>query len=126
MMTFDHLAFAVTELEKALRLFQALGYRQIGEQRVAGTVYARLQNGESQIGVMKGASRLSEVALHVAAHGPGPHHLAFQVADLETAIEKLRSLFDLEGQTAEDEHVRQWASRREPVTGLIFELIERR
>jgi catechol 2,3-dioxygenase-like lactoylglutathione lyase family enzyme len=124
-MTFDHLAIAVTELERAVRLFEAFGYRQLDQFRIAGTVLARLQQGESRIGLAHGASRRSDIALHVAAYGPGPHHIAFRVADLDHETEKLGSLFGLEGLTVEDGHGRQWTSRREPVTGLIFELIEK-
>ena len=124
-MVLDHVALAVTELDRAFRLFEALGYRKAGEVQVAGVQYARLEDGSSRIVLMYGASRRSDVAESVKAHGPGPHHLGFAVPDLDAAVAKLTSRYDLEGCTIEHEQGRQWLSEREPVTGLIIELIER-
>ena len=124
-MVLDHVALAVTELGRALRLFEVLGYRKAGEVQVAGVQYARLEDDSSRIVLMYGVSRRSDVAESVKAHGPGPHHLGFTVPDLDAAVAKLTSLFDLEGRTTEHEKGRQWLSQREPVTGLVIELIER-
>ena len=125
-MILDHLALIVTDLDQAFRLFEALGYRKAGQAQLAGVRYARLVDGSFSIVLIYGVSRHTDVADSMKTRGPGPHHLAFTVPDLDAAVEKLTSLYPLEGNTTVHEQGRQWFSRREPVTGLIVELIELR
>lgn len=123
-MSLEHLAFAVTNLRSALRLFKGLGYREAGQEQVSGVQFAHLENGGARIILMFGISRNTDVARTVKAYGPGPYRLGFRVPDLDAAIASLASHYPLGGQTAEDEQGRYWVSRRDTVTGLIFELIE--
>ena len=123
-MSLDHVAFAVTNLHMALRLFKGLGYREAGQEQLAGVQLVHLDNGGTRLILMSGVSRHTDVADKVKAYGPGPYRLGFKVPDLDAAIASLASQYPLGGRTAADEQGRFWVSRRDTVTGLIFELIE--
>jgi 4-hydroxyphenylpyruvate dioxygenase-like putative hemolysin len=125
-MKLDSLGLAVTNLRHALCLFEGLGYRKANQEQVAGVHYAQMEDGSSRIILLYGISRHSDVARSVQAYGPGPYRLCYTVADLDAAVEKLRKLYPLGGHTVDHDEGRSWISRREPVTGLIFELIELR
>jgi 4-hydroxyphenylpyruvate dioxygenase-like putative hemolysin len=125
-MNLEYLGLAVTDLRRALRLFEALGYRTAHQDQISGVQFAHLENGRSRIILMYGISRHSDVAGSVKAHGPGPYRLCYTVPDLDAAAATLETAGLLGGRTFEHGEGRSWISRREPVTGLIIELLESR
>lgn len=89
----DHLGIAVPELESALALYEgALGlhvqHRELLEDQ--GVEAAALQLGESVIELLRPTRDDSPVARFLAEHGPGIHHVAYRVDDIEATLARLR------------------------------------
>jgi methylmalonyl-CoA/ethylmalonyl-CoA epimerase len=88
----DHIGIAVNSLEEALPLYRdALGMRFSGTEEVASQKVrvAFLSIGESKIELLEPTSEDSPVAKFLEKNGPGVHHLAYGVADIEAAIAQL-------------------------------------
>jgi methylmalonyl-CoA/ethylmalonyl-CoA epimerase len=89
----DHLGFAVPDLEAALTLYEgALGmhvhHREFLEDQ--GVEAVALKLGESTIELLQPTRDDSPVARFLAEHGPGIHHVAYRVGDIEAALIRLR------------------------------------
>jgi len=88
----DHIGIAVKSLNDALPFYRDnlgmafLGIEEVAEQKVR---VAMLQVGESKIELLEPTSDDSPVAKFLEKNGPGIHHLAYEVADIEAAIAKL-------------------------------------
>lgn len=89
----DHLAVAVEDLAVAAPIYQNLGF-QLEEPEVISK-----QNVRAQVAV-KGAFRIEllephpaatgPIAKHLAKRGPGIHHMALQVDDLDGQLSELK------------------------------------
>ncbi len=91
----DHIAVAVASLDEAVELFErTLGLRGTHRERVPGfdVETATFDLGGMAIELVEGTSEASAVGKFVKARGPGLHHIAFAVDDIE------RSLADLKAQ----------------------------
>jgi len=64
------------------------GIEEVAEQKVR---VAMLQVGESMIELLEPTSDDSPVAKFIEKYGPGIHHIAYEVADIEAAIAALRA-----------------------------------
>jgi methylmalonyl-CoA/ethylmalonyl-CoA epimerase len=62
------------------------GIEEVAEQKVR---VAMLQVGESKIELLEPTSDDSPVAKFIEKNGPGIHHLAYEVEDIEAAIARL-------------------------------------
>ena len=62
------------------------GIEEVAEQKVR---VAMLQIGESKVELLEPTSGESPVARFIEKNGAGIHHIAYEVADIETAIAKL-------------------------------------
>ncbi len=88
----NHIGIAVHSLEEALPFYRDMlgmaltGIEEVAEQRVK---VAMLQVGESKIELLEPTSPDSPVARFLEKNGPGIHHLAYEVEEIETAIERL-------------------------------------
>lgn len=88
----NHIGIAVKSLDDALPFYRDnlgmafLGTEEVAEQRV---MVAMLQIGESKIELLEPTSEESPVAKFIEKNGPGIHHLAYQVENIEAAIAKL-------------------------------------
>lgn len=88
----NHIGIAVRSLEETLPLYRDQlgmtykGIEEVAEQRVR---VAMLQIGESQIELLEPTSPESPLAKFLEKSGPGIHHLAYEVADIEAAIARL-------------------------------------
>lgn len=89
----DHIGIAVDDLERALTFYRdSLGlpvvHREtIVEQGVEGVL---LDVGENHIELLRPLSPDSPVGRFVEKTGPGLHHVAYQVRDLEAELQRLR------------------------------------
>ncbi len=89
----DHIGIAVDNLEKRLPFWaEALGLRvsaieTVDTERVK---VAFLPVGDARIELLEATEPASTIAKHVDRRGPGIHHLTFEVADLDAALEALR------------------------------------
>ncbi len=123
----DHVAVAVESLEEALSVIEELSGAQAGEigDFPAQGVRVAFVGG---VEVLQPTHPDSPVASFLAARGPGLHHLALQVDDLDLELDRLeRQGF----QRAEPEprvgiHGRRLIFLHPRTTGgVIFELVER-
>jgi methylmalonyl-CoA/ethylmalonyl-CoA epimerase len=88
----DHIGIAVHSLDETITFYRdmlgmaLLGIEEVAEQKVK---VAMLQVGESKIELLEPTSPDSPVARFLEKNGPGVHHLAYEVEDIDAAIVKL-------------------------------------
>jgi methylmalonyl-CoA/ethylmalonyl-CoA epimerase len=88
----NHVGIAVRSLDDALPFYRDhlgmtfAGIEEVAEQKVR---VAMLQVGESKIELLEPTGADSPVAKFLEKNGPGIHHLAYEVVDIEAAIAKL-------------------------------------
>jgi len=88
----NHIGIAVKSLDDSLPFYRDqlsmsfAGIEEVAEQKVR---VAMLQVGESKIELLEPTSDDSPVAKFIEKNGPGIHHLAYEVDDLEAAIARL-------------------------------------
>jgi methylmalonyl-CoA epimerase len=88
----DHLAIAVAELEGALATYGgALGMELVHREVIAdqGVEVALLETGQSHVELLAPLSPDSAVGRFLAARGPGLHHVAYRVSDIDVALAQL-------------------------------------
>lgn len=90
----DHIGVAVASLDETMPFYRdqlgmtVKGVEEVVEQKVR---VAFLQIGESKIELLEPTSAESAVAKFLQKNGPGIHHIAYQVDDIEAAIRKLEA-----------------------------------
>ena len=88
----NHIGIAVQSLEATIPFYRdALsmpfkGIEEVAEQKVR---VAMLQVGESLIELLEPTSSESPIARFLEKNGPGIHHIAYEVADIEAAIAQM-------------------------------------
>jgi methylmalonyl-CoA epimerase len=89
----DHIGVAVTDLDAAIALYEstygmALVHREtVTEQGVDAVL---LDVGENHVELLAPLGDDTPVGKFLAKKGPGLHHVAYQVIDIETVLESLR------------------------------------
>lgn len=89
----NHIGIAVQSIDDTLPFYRDQlgmafkGAEEVAEQKVR---VAMLQVGESKIELLEPTSPDSPVARFMEKSGPGIHHIAYEVADIEAAIAKLQ------------------------------------
>ncbi len=85
----DHIGLAVADLESAIELHpQAYGMPLVHRETIAeqGVEAVLLDVGESHVELLKPLSDDTPVGRFLAARGPGLHHVAYQVRDVNAAL----------------------------------------
>ncbi|MGH7574428.1 MAG: methylmalonyl-CoA epimerase [Longimicrobiales bacterium] len=126
----DHVAIAVPSLDTSLPLFESLtGARGSGRARVEsqGVEVVFLETGATRIELIEPLAAESAVGRFLERRGPGLHHIAFRVADLEEMLAHLAAagveLIDREPRTGA--HGRRIAFLHPRGTdGVLIELVE--
>ena len=88
----EHLGIAVVNIEESLRVFETLlGTKcyKIEEVESEGVKTAFLQVGESKIELLEATNPDSPIAKYLEKRGQGIHHIAFEVDNIQTEIERL-------------------------------------
>jgi len=88
-----HLGYAVRDLEVAARFYEENFGARPSEPEVVetqGIVATMFRVGESQIELVQPTRPDSPVGKFLERRGEGFHHVAFQVKDLEAALDELR------------------------------------
>lgn len=88
----EHLGIAVANIEESLRVFETLlGTKcyKIEEVESEGVKTAFLQVGESKIELLEATNPDSPIAKYLEKRGQGIHHIAFEVDNIQTEIERL-------------------------------------
>jgi methylmalonyl-CoA epimerase len=89
----DHIGVAVEEIEPALELYRdsfqlAVAHREVVEEQ--GVEAVLLDVGESHVELLAPLGAQTPVGKFLARQGPGLHHVAYQVADIDATLEACR------------------------------------
>ena len=127
-----HIAIAVRSLEEAVPAYRKLLGDQEGteeivdEQKVKAVFFSA---GESRIELLEATGPDSPIAKFLERRGPGLHHIALTVPDLESALKELKQA----GMVLIDEKPRAGAGGEriafvhpENFSGVLMELVEER
>ena len=89
----DHVGVAVEDLEAAIALHEqtyglALAHREVVEEQ--GVEAVLLDIGASHVELLRPLQPDTAVGRFLASRGPGLHHVAYRVDDIEAALDALR------------------------------------
>ena len=89
----DHIGIAVAELEPALELYSdhldlSLAHREVVEEQ--GVEAVLLDVGENHVELLAPLGEDTPVGKFLARQGPGLHHVAYQVSDIEATLQTLK------------------------------------
>jgi methylmalonyl-CoA/ethylmalonyl-CoA epimerase len=89
----DHIGVAVEEIEPALALYRdsfalEVAHREVVEDQ--GVEAVLLDVGENHVELLAPLGPETPVGRFLARQGPGLHHVAYQVKDIESTLEALR------------------------------------
>ena len=90
----DHIGIAVEELDTAIALHEgAYGMEVVHRETVAeqGVEAVLLDVGENHVELLAPLGPDTPVGKFLAKKGPGLHHVAYQVADIDAALGELRA-----------------------------------
>jgi len=89
----DHIGVAVTDLDGAIALYEGtFGMPVVHRETVAeqGVEAVLLDVGEGHVELLRPLGEDTPVGKFLARKGPGLHHVAYQVEDVERTLEALR------------------------------------
>ena len=89
----DHIGVAVEDLDAALRLYeQTYGMELVHRETVTeqGVEAVLLDVGENHVELLAPLGPETPVGKYLAKRGPGIHHVAYQVTDIEAALAQLK------------------------------------
>ncbi|HZV51401.1 MAG TPA: methylmalonyl-CoA epimerase [Candidatus Dormibacteraeota bacterium] len=113
----SHLGVAVEDLEAAIELYGRVLGLPLARRWVAeadGIEVASFRAGDLEIELMRPLDETSPVARFLARRGAGLHHVAFEVEDVGSALERARAA----GLESVDEHPRPGGGGRTQVAFL--------
>jgi methylmalonyl-CoA/ethylmalonyl-CoA epimerase len=89
----DHIGVAVEEIEPALELYRdsfqlELAHREIVEEQ--GVEAVLLDVGENHVELLAPLGEDTPVGKFLARQGPGLHHVAYQVSDIDATLRALK------------------------------------
>ena len=123
----DHVGIAVKDIDDSLVLWRdgfgmAVSHREvIGEQ---GVEAALLDVGENHVELLAPLGEDTPVGKFLAKRGPGLHHVAYQVADIDKALDSLKQAgVRADRRAAADRHP-QFAGRLPDPRGAERVLVE--
>ena len=127
----DHVAIAVANLDETLALLEnVLGvtadHREVIEDYAVEVATLRL--GETAIELVAGTTADSPISKYIAKRGPGIHHIALDVSDIESAIQQVGTkakMIDSQPRTGKDDS-RVAFVHPGSTAGILFELVENR
>ncbi len=102
----DHIGVAVEEIELALELYRdefelTIAHREVVEEQ--GVEAVLLDVGENHVELIAPLAADTPVGKFLARQGPGLHHVAYQVQDIEATLRALKqaglALIDQEPRT---------------------------
>jgi methylmalonyl-CoA/ethylmalonyl-CoA epimerase len=89
----DHIGVAVEDLDAAIALHEqaygmAVAHREVVEEQ--GVEAVLLDVGENHVELLRPLDAQTPVGRFLAKRGPGLHHVAYQVTDVQAALDSLR------------------------------------
>ncbi len=93
-MKLEHVGIAVKDLDHSKKIFDSLFGHQsyktetVDSEQVTTVFY---QTGDSKLELLKANTNESAIYKHIEKRGEGIHHLAFEVANIEQEISRLKT-----------------------------------
>ena len=90
----DHIGVAVADLDEALALYERdLAIELVHRETVAGqgVEAVLLDVGENHVELLAPLGDDTPVGRFLASKGPGLHHVAYQTADIDAELERLKA-----------------------------------
>jgi methylmalonyl-CoA/ethylmalonyl-CoA epimerase len=90
----EHLGIAVRSIEESRQVYEKLlnaPCYKLEEVKSEGVNTAFFQIGESKIELLEATKDNSPIAKFIEKRGPGIHHIAFDVDDIDAEIKRLKS-----------------------------------
>jgi len=89
----DHIGVAVEDLDAAIALHEeaygmAVAHREVVEEQ--GVEAVLLDVGENHVELLRPLNAETPVGRFLAKRGPGLHHVAYQVTDVQATLDTLR------------------------------------
>jgi methylmalonyl-CoA/ethylmalonyl-CoA epimerase len=89
----DHIGVAVDDLDAAIALHEqaygmAVAHREVVEEQ--GVEAVLLDVGENHVELLRPLDEETPVGRFLSKRGPGLHHVAYQVADVQATLDTLR------------------------------------
>ncbi|MCU0327555.1 MAG: methylmalonyl-CoA epimerase [Chitinophagales bacterium] len=94
MMKLDHIGIAVTDLTASIDLYTKILNKSVDKTEIVtsqSVEVAFFQTASSKIELLSATHPESPIQKHLDKRGAGIHHVAFEVADLNKEIERLKS-----------------------------------
>ena len=89
-----HIGVAVTDMDESIRLYTSAFGAELVQRTVSetdGLEAAFIRMGEGEVELLRPTSEESPVGKFLARRGPGLHHVAYAVADIDRALEEARA-----------------------------------
>ncbi len=89
----SHIGIAVANLKEAVEVFSTVldkepeCFEEIADQKIKTAIYA---TGESRVELLEGTSPDSPISKFIEKRGPGIHHMAVQVDDIDKELARLK------------------------------------
>lgn len=129
-MKLEHIGIAVRNIETSNALFKALfnesPYKTESVES-EGVLTSFFKTGESKVELLQATHPDSPIAKFIEKKGEGIHHLAFEVEDIDAAIDRLKSEgFEMINQQAKDGADNKRIAFLHPKTtnGVLIELCQ--
>ncbi len=96
-MTLDrihHIGVAVTDMDESIRLYTSTFGAELVQRTVSeadGLEAAFMRTGEGEVELLRPTREESPVGKFLARRGPGLHHVAYAVTDIDRALEEARA-----------------------------------
>jgi methylmalonyl-CoA/ethylmalonyl-CoA epimerase len=90
----DHIGIAVEDLDAAITLYEQTAEMKLVHREVVteqGVEAVLLDVGENHVELLKPLGPDTPVGKFLAKRGPGLHHVAYQVADIDATLEQLKA-----------------------------------
>ena len=89
----DHIGIAVPNMEDALKVYEALGFKSEGIEEVAEQKVrvAFLPCGDSEIELLESTDPEGPIAKFIEKRGAGVQHIAIRVENIEEAIAEMQA-----------------------------------
>jgi len=94
MLKIEHIGIAVKELATSIPLFEKLLNSQCYKTEMVESEYVKtafFQKGETKIELLESTTPDGVIAKYIEKRGEGMHHIAFDVADIEAEMERLKN-----------------------------------
>jgi methylmalonyl-CoA/ethylmalonyl-CoA epimerase len=94
MLKVEHIGIAVQSLTRSIPLFEKLlntpcyKKEEVGSEKVTTAFF---RQGETKIELLESTDPKGVIAKYVDRKGEGIHHIAFEVADIEAEMQRLKS-----------------------------------